>query len=185
MSKTKQLVTFTSLLAAIILIFTLLPRSTEAAPSSTSTIDGHNKVMAIVADLNKIHASEFVGVKVDEEEISVDIWISSEPSQKLFLFVQQFDMRGKGMPVVRLHRAPYSLAQLTEATKKITDLYKNSQIGGGVVLSSAGARQDGEGIDLTVDVTSVTPDDQWISDLENYVGVPVFVDPNKTDIQLC
>jgi hypothetical protein len=182
MTKTKQLLTYSALFVAIILTFILLPRPTETVPSSTSN-EGQKKVMAIVDDLNKIHASEYVGVKVDEEKVSVDIWISSQPSPELFKFLQKFDIRGKGQPVVRLHRAPYTLSNLNGAKQKVTELVANSKIEGGVVLSGVSVRQDGEGIGLTIDVSSATPDSQWISNLENYIGVPVFVDPNKTDIE--
>jgi len=183
MSRTKQILTYSALFAAIILTFVLLPKSTEAEPSSPSN-DGHNKVMAIVDDLKRIHASEYVGVKVDEEQVSVDIWISSEPSPELFKFLQKFDIRGKGQPVVRLHRAPYTLSELNDAKQKVSELVANSKIEGGVVLSGVSVRQDGEGIGLTIDVSSATPDSQWISNLENYIGVQVFVDPNKTDIEV-
>jgi hypothetical protein len=140
--------------------------------------------MAIVDDINKLQAREIVGVMVDEKEVSVNLWISSEPGPELFRFLQKFDVRGKGQPIVRLHRAPYTLDKLNQAKQKVTELVQDSKIEGGVVLSGVSMRQDGEGITLTVDVSSATPDSQWIARLEEYIGVPVFVDPNKTDIDL-
>ncbi|NBS86440.1 MAG: hypothetical protein EBS58_07135 [Micrococcales bacterium] len=74
--------------------------------------------------------------------------------------------------------------KLNQAKQKVTELVEDSKIEGGVVLSGVSIRQDGEGITLTVDVSSATPDSQWIASLEKYIGVPVFVDPNKTDIDL-
>jgi len=184
MSKAKQLLTYSALLATILLIFTLLQRPAEDVSSSTSTNDGNIRLMAIVDDINKLQAREIVGVMVDLKEVSVNLWISSEPGPELFGYLQKFDVRGKGQPFVRLHRAPYTLDKLNQAKQKVTELVQDSKIEGGVVLSGVSIRQDGEGISLTVDVSSATPDSKWIASLEKNIGVPVFVDPNKTDIDL-
>ena len=184
MSKAKQLLTYSAIFLALILTFALQPKPTEAKQSPQQKVDAYNAIQSMLSDINDLHLSEYVGVKVDEEEVSVDLWISSEPSKELWNYLQQFDVRGKGMPFVRLHRAPYTLARLTEATNKVSAIYEKYWAKGGVVLSSAGPRQDGEGLDLTIDVSSATPDIQWISNLENYLGVPVFVNPVKTDITL-
>ncbi|NDE69433.1 MAG: hypothetical protein EB057_05105, partial [Microbacteriaceae bacterium] len=66
MSKAKQLLTYSALLAAILLIFTLLQRPAEDVSSSTSINDGNIRLMAIVDDISKLQASEIVGVMVDE-----------------------------------------------------------------------------------------------------------------------
>lgn len=184
MSKAKQAVIYTSFLAVIVLIFTYQQNSNIQKQDEASQRDAHNAITEIVRDLDNLGVPEFVGVKVNETKISVDIWISSEPSKELWTFMQGFDVRGKYSPVVRLHRSPFALNKLKEAEQKIGDLVKNSQIEGGVVLSSFGHRQDGTGIDLTLDVSSANPDSKWVSNLEQFLGVPVFVDPEKTDIEL-
>lgn len=184
MSKAKQAVIYTSFLAVIVLIFTFQQNSNIQKQDEASQRDAHNAITEIVRDLDNLGVPEFVGVKVNETKISVDIWISSEPSKELWTFMQGFDVRGKYSPVVRLHRSPFALNKLEDAEQKIGDLVKNSQIEGGVVLSSFGHRQDGTGIDLTLDVSSANPDSKWVSNLEQFLGVPVFVDPEKTDITL-
>ena len=182
MSRKKQLVTFSVIFLALVLAFILQLKSSGATKSAQERADASKAVQSVVSDIKALYLSEYVGVKVDEDDVSVDLWISSEPSEELFNYLQQFDIRGKGRPFIRLHRAPYTLAQLNEASNKVSALQEKSLIEGGVVLSSAGPRQDGEGLGLTLDVSSSTPDSQWISDLEKYLGVPVFVDPEKTDI---
>ena len=185
MSKPIKLVIFILLFLALALFLSFQIKIQVQSPPlkvDQVQIDKHNTVTKIVDDVLELDVPEYVGMKVDEEEVSVDIWISSEPSKELFGFVQRFDVRGKDQPLVRLHRAPFTLNKLTEASSKIESLVRNSQIDGGVVLSSFGPRQDGKGIDLTVDFSSVTPDSTWISNLERHIGVPVFVDSVKTDI---
>lgn len=185
MSKPKKLIVFISLFTAVIvfLSFQINIQAKQVQLQRTQEqIDRYNKVQKIVDDVINLDVPEYVGMKVDETEVSVDIWISSEPSKELWTFMQRFDVRGKDQPVVRLHRSPLALTKLKEAEQKIGNLVKNSQIQGGVVLFSFGRRQDGTGIDLTLDVSSATPDSKWISNLEQLLGVPVFVDPEKTCI---
>ena len=177
-----QLVTFSAIFLALVLALTLQPKSSGATKSAQERADASKAVQSVISDIQSLNLSEYVGAKVDEDDVSVDLWISSEPSKELFNYLQKFDIRGKGIPFVRLHRAPYTLAQLNEASNKVSALQEKSLIEGGVVLSSAGPRQDGEGLNLTLDVSSATPGSQWISDLEKYLGVPVFIDPEKTDI---
>jgi len=182
MFKAKQAATFASLLAVVVLIITFQMNSESQRQDEASQRYAHNAITEIVDDVINLDVPEYVGMKVDETEVSVDIWISSEPSKELWTFMQRFDVRGKDQPVVRLHRSPLALTKLKEAEQKIGNLVKNSQIQGGVVVFSFGRRQDGTGIDLTLDVSSATPDSKWISNLEQLLGVPVFVDPEKTCI---
>ena len=187
MSKPIKLVIFILLFLALALFLSFQIKIQVQSPPlkvDQVQIDKHNTVTKIVDDVLELDVPEYVGMKVDEEEVSVDIWISSEPSKELFGFVQRFDVRGKDQPVVRLHRSPFTLKKLKEAQKKLESLVKNSQIGGGVVLSTLGTNPEGKGIDISLDVSSSTPDEQWISNLERSLGVPVFVNPEKTDIDL-
>lgn len=187
MSKPIKLVFFISLFTALALFLSFQIKFQVQQPPlrvNQLQIDKHNAVQKIVDDVLDLDVPEYVSMKVDEQEVSVDIWISSEPSEELFGYMQRYDVRGKDQPVVRLHRSPFTLKKLKDAQKKLESLVKNSQIGGGVVLSLIGTNPEGKGLDISLDVSSSTPDEQWISNLEQSLGVPVFVDPEKTDIDL-
>ncbi len=185
MSKVKKLIIFISLFTAVIvfLSFQINIQAKQVQIQRTQEqIDRYDKVQEIVDDVLKLDVPEYVGMKNDDTEVSVDIWISSEPSKELWAFMQGFDVRGKDQPLVRLHRSPYTLKKLKEAQKKLESMVKNSQIGGGVVLSLLGTNTRGKGLDISLDVSSATPDEQWISNLEEQLGVPVLINPEKTDI---
>jgi hypothetical protein len=187
MSKPKKLIIFISLFTAVIvfLSFQINSQAKQVPLQRTQEqIDRYNKVQKIVADFIKLDVPEYVGMEIDDTEVSLDIWISSEPIKELLAFMQGFDVSGKDQPLVRLHRSPYTLKNLKEAQKKLESMVKNSQIGGGVVLSLLGTNTRGKGLDISLDVSSATPDEQWISNLEEQLGVPVLINPEKTDIDL-
>jgi hypothetical protein len=130
----------------------------------------------------RIHALNFpgyVGLKLKPETKEADLWLSEDPSSELLAVIR--DSNGF---TVTLHKSPFTEAELEGAVDKINKLVESSRIPGGVVLSSSAAREDGRGIDLTIDMASKAPDSTWVSSFSDYLGIPVFVDPARTNIEL-
>lgn len=129
--------------------------------------------------IQKLEFSGYVGLKVNPEKRTADLWLSKERSPELAEVLQ--DSNGF---TVNVRNSTYTAAQLDSAIEKINGMVTSSRIPGGVVLSTSAKREDGSGIDLTIDKTSKVPDEKWVQDFSNYLSIPVFVDSAKTSITL-
>lgn len=186
MSKTKTIKTLAVALMAILLLgfgasyWTL---NSEKAPDSSAKAEAdaiaHIQAEELAKRVQELDISGYVGLRVSPDLRTADLWLSEEQSPQLLGQIGA----PKGFTVT-LRNSPHTKAQLERAISKINSLVQSYEIPGGVVLSSSAHREDGAGIDLTIDKTSKVPDDKWVQDFSDYLGIPVFVDPEKTNIRL-
>lgn len=158
-------------------------QATEKAIEAEKQIESKFLSNVEAEDLaTKIHELDFpgyVGLKLKPESKEADLWLSEDPNSELLEVI-----RGSHGISVTVHRSPYSEAQLIRAVERINELVQSARIPGGVVLSSSSKREDGRGIDLTIDLTSKVPDQNWVKRLSEDLGIPVFVDPGMTNFEL-
>lgn len=147
----------------------------QNAANFQANLDGQDLAVRI----HELNFPGYVGLKLKPETKAADLWLSEDPSPELIEVLRD----SKGFNVT-LHKSPFTEAQLEGAIEKINELVRSSTVPGGIVLSSSSAREDGRGVDLTIDVASKVPDLNWVSSLSEYLSVPVFIDPDKTNIEL-
>ena len=152
-----------------------------SAESSEAALNAHAHAHAeeLAKRIQNLDLPEYVGLKLDPEAKTADVWLSAKRSSELLDVIKD----SNGFKVT-LHDSPFSAAQLDEAVAKINLLVSSSKVPESVVLSSSAKREDGSGIDLTIDKASKVPDAKWVKSFGDYLGAPVFVDPVKTNISL-
>ncbi len=149
----------------------------QTKPEANAT--AHLQAGQLAERIQELELAGFVGLKVNPDKRIVDVWLSEESGPELLNSIAEANDF-----TVNLRKSAYSLAQLEGAIEIINEIVRASEVPGGVVLSNSAKREDGAGIDLTIHKTSKVPDEKWIQSFSDYLQVPVFVDPAKTNISL-
>jgi hypothetical protein len=151
----------------------------QTAGISDADIIAHYDAVDLAKRIQELDFPGYVGLRVNPETRAANIWLSQDQSPELLDVIK--DSNGF---TVTVSNSPHTAARLDIAIQKINRLVRSSKIPGGVVLSSSAKREDGSGLDLTIDKTSEVPDEKWVKNFSALLGIPVFVDPAKTDITL-
>lgn len=184
-SRAKKLV-FT-VLSLLMLSSSLSIRIVNPANADSISNESESKVelqdsaeaTALAADIYKIPNLEIVGIRLDEKLHRLEVWSSSESK------IDLAEVQGKAKSLlIQVHRTSHKKADLDSAISHLNEMVEGENVPGNMVISSTEIKFDGSGILITLDVSSPSATNKWIREIESKLGVPVFVDPEKTDIQL-
>lgn len=131
------------------------------------------------AEIKNMPNLDLVGIRLDQQTSQLEVWVDEPRNLNVNLLRKQ-----PKLLALRVFESKLKKLDLDSAILKLNTLVLSKEIKDGVVISKSGIAVDGSGVEISLDVSSQVATKQWIHSLEQTLGVPVSINPQRTEISL-
>lgn len=152
--------------------------NTDVTPSEQE-INDSVEAGELGAEIKNLPNINLVGIRLNQQASQLEVWVDDPSSLNVKLLRKQ-----PKLLELRVLKSKMKKSSLDTAILNLNRLVLSKEIKDGVVVSKTGVAVDGSGVEVSLDVSSQPATNQWIHDLEQTLGVPVLLNPMRTQISL-